>query len=107
MLLGSLKRGEQRAFNEPKIIVKLPRTASGGHFKEDQSQGVNIGAAIDGQSLELLGGHIFWRPHDHAGLGLVQAHAHGRVEEFGHSEIKEFDEIPLLPPLDEKDIFRL
>ena len=31
MHLGSLKRGEQRAFNGPKIIVKLPRTAKCQH----------------------------------------------------------------------------
>ena len=62
---------------------------AGDGFVEDAAEGVEVGAVVDGEALELFGGHVVDGAHE--GVEVVDGLGLGGIEIFGEAEVEDFD----------------
>ena len=77
--------------------VPLERLLAGQKLIEDRAEGKNVGAVIDRQTPNLLGGHVAHRAHDRTGPGHAGVGPRARLvlgpgaRALGESEVEDLD----------------
>jgi len=85
-------------------VLPVERQVPGGHLVEDHAHRIEIAALVERRPGRLLGRHVLRRPTHH--VGPRQA-GHVAVEDLGDAEVEHLDEVGLVAPLLDHDVFRL
>jgi hypothetical protein len=96
-LAGRARRVLQDRGQDGQVGVAAERPLPGGHLVEDDAEGEDVGAVVDGQALGLLRRHVGDRPHDAPVLGdrlrlLRRAVAVvGSLPQLGEAEVEDLE----------------
>ncbi len=85
-------------------VLPVERQVPGGHLVEDHADRVEIAALVERRPGGLLGRHVLRRPTDHV---VARQTRHVAVEDLGDAEVEHLDEVGLVAPLLDHDVFRL